>query len=263
MKTNKDIENSVTWNYQVQNVLNLLLLISLEDVPLERLLERCLDIILYTPFLALLHKGGIFLFEAEKNSLLLKATLNLPVSLRQMCARVPLGGCLCGRAAASRKIQYINSSDNGHDPCHNELSPHARYAVPILSNGSLHGVFLVYLPEGHLQTKNEIMFMQTTSEALAGIINRNNLKKKLRKYSDEITQLAASTNMLQTISSTEDIYESMCNIALRNFDIDMAWIGLLENGGYNIKPVAQRGFKEDRLSCVEITCDDSISGSIS
>jgi len=262
MKTNKNIEDSVTWNHQVQNVLNLLLLISLEDVPLERLLERCLDIILYAPFLALLHKGGIFIFEAEKNTLLLKATLNLPVALRRMCASVPLGGCLCGRAAASRKIQYVNSSDNGHDPCHNELSPHSRYAVPILSNGSLLGVFSVCLPEGHHQSKNEIMFMQTTSDALAGIIKHKKVKKELKKYSNEITQLAASTGMLNTISSTDDIYESICDIAVRNFDIDMTWIGLMENGGYKIKPVAQRGFEEGCLSCVDITWHDSTSGSI-
>jgi len=262
MKTNKHIEDGVTWNYQVQNVLNLLLLISLEDVPLERLLERCLDIILYAPSLALLHKGGIFLFEAEKDTLLLKATLNLPVALRQMCARVPLGRCLCGRAAASRKIQYIDSPDDRRYICHDELSPHARYAVPILSNGTLLGVFVVYLPEGHHQSKNEIVFMQTTSDALAGIINRSNVKKELKKYSEEIMQLAASSSMLSTLSSREDIYESICNIAVTNFDIDMTWVGLLENGGYKIKPVAQRGFEEDRLSCIEITCDDSTSGSI-
>ena len=262
MKTNKNAEDGVTWNYQVHNVLNLLLHISLEDVSLERLLERCLDIILYAPFLALLHKGGIFLFEAGTDTLLLKAALNLPVALQRMCAKVPLGRCLCGRAASSRTIQYIGSRDNGHNPCHDELSHHALYAVPILSNGTLLGVFMAYLPEGHHQKKEEVVFLQTTSDALAGIIKRKEVKKELKRHSNEIAQLVSSSGMLGTISSTEDIYEAICNIAVSNFDIDMTWIGLLVNGGHKIRPVAQCGFEEGCLPSVEITRDDSPSESI-
>jgi signal transduction histidine kinase len=184
----------------------------------------------------------------------------MPISLQGICARVPLGRCLCGKAAASREIQFTDSLDDRHDSHYDGLTPHGLYAVPISSNGTLLGVLGLYLHEGHQQVKEEIVFLQTVADILAGIIERKEIEEELKKYSRELMQLAESSNLISAISPTEDIYESICNIAVRNFDIKMAWIGLVENDSYDIKPIAHSGFEDGYLSCIKITQDDSPAG---
>ncbi len=256
----KIAEEKIKKNYQIQNILNSLLHISLEDVSLEKQLERCLDVILSAPFLTLLPKGGIFLVEDETDTLLLKANHHLPVPLQGMCAKVPFGRCLCGRAAASREIQFAACLEDRHDNRYEGLTPNGHYTVPILSRGKALGVFVLYLHEGHQQKKEEILFLQTVADTLAGIIERKEVEEELGRYTKELMELAESSNVIGAIAPTEGIYEAICNIAVRNFDIKMAWIGLLEDGSYEIKPIAQSGFEEGYLSGIKITWDDSPAG---
>jgi PAS domain S-box-containing protein len=256
----KIAEEKIKKNYQIQNVLNSLLHISLEDVPIGKQLEHCLDVILSAPFLTLLPKGGIFLVEDETDTLLLKANRRLPVPLQGICAKVPFGRCLCGRAAASRKVQFAACLDDRHDNRYEGLTPHGHYTVPILSKGKTLGVFVLYLQEGHQQKEEEVMFLQTVADTLAGIIERKEVEEELERYTTELMELAESSNVIGAIVPTEDIYEAICNIAVRNFDLKMAWIGLIEDGSYYVTPLAQSGFEEGYLSDVIIKWDDSPEG---
>jgi PAS domain S-box-containing protein len=111
----KEIEDALQQSYQAQSVLNSLLSLSLEDQTLEELLDRALGIILTIPWLPTQPKGGIFLVDGTSNTLALKSQNNLDAPLLTMCARVPFGHCLCGRAAAEGKTQFVNCVDARHD----------------------------------------------------------------------------------------------------------------------------------------------------
>jgi PAS domain S-box-containing protein len=256
----KIAEDEIRKSYQLQNVINSLLHISLEDVPLEKQLEQCLDIILYAPFVRLMPKGGIFLVQGDSNVLVLMANRGLPVPLVGICARVPFGKCLCGRAAESRKIQFADCVDDRHDNRYDGLTPHGHYNVPILSKGKVLGVFVLYLQEGHQQKEEEIIFLQIVADTLAGIIQHKEAEDALRRYAKELMQLAESSNLIGAIAPTEDIYEAVCIIAVRNFNIKMAWIGLTEDSSYDVKCIAHSGFEESYLSNIKVTWDDSPTG---
>ena len=76
----------------------------------------------------------------------------------------------------------------------------------------------------------------------------------------EVLALANSSVYLSSIPPSEDFYSAIANIAIRNFGLAMAWVGLIEEGSCDVKPVAWTGFEGDYLPDVKIACDDSPAG---
>ncbi|KAF0144299.1 MAG: two-component hybrid sensor and regulator [Nitrospirae bacterium] len=184
----KHAEETIKRNYQIQNILNSLLKVSLEGIPLNELLVKALDIILSVPFLPLIPKGGIFVVEDEPEVLILTASRGFSVQIQEICAGVPFGRCLCGRAAASRQIQFADCLDERHENRYDGITPHGHYNVPILAMGKVLGVLVIYLQENHQQEKSEIDFLQAVADTLAGIIERKQLEDALRKFNEELME---------------------------------------------------------------------------
>lgn len=111
----KNEEMELEKSYETQNVLNSLLALSMEDISLDEQLKRAIEVILAVPFMLMMPKGGIFLVGDGANELVLKASRNLPESLKTICGIVPFGECLCGRAAASGRMVFSAEVDHRHD----------------------------------------------------------------------------------------------------------------------------------------------------
>lgn len=86
------------------------------------------------------------------------------------------------------------------------------------------------------------------------------LFKEREEHLKDVWMLAETSNVLSAVSEGEDIYEAICNIAVREFDLKMAWIGLIEKGSHDIMPVSYCGSEEGYLSRVKFTFDDSLLG---
>jgi PAS domain S-box-containing protein len=173
----KQAEKIIQKNYDTQTALNDLLHISLDNTSLEDILKRAFDLVLSIPWLALEAKGGIFLVEDEPDVLVMKVHNNLAESLIRMCARVPFGKCLCGRAAATQQIQFCNHLDERHEIRYEGMQPHGHFCVPILSAGRTIGVMVLYIKEEHNQDQNEEEFLSVFTNALAGIIERKHAEE--------------------------------------------------------------------------------------
>jgi PAS domain S-box-containing protein len=74
----KEAEEEVRRNYHIQNVINTILRLSLENIPLEEVLDRTLDLILSVSWLAIESKGCIFIVEDEPGVLVMKSQRGLP-----------------------------------------------------------------------------------------------------------------------------------------------------------------------------------------
>ena len=170
MNTESQNERDLRIEKEEQSALNTLLRISLEDIPLQQQFERVLDVILALSWLPIEPKGGIFQVEEDSETLVLKAHRGLAPALLPLCARVPFGHCLCGRAAASREIQYASCLDPRHDINYPGIQPHGHYNVPILSRRGLLGVIVLYLKHGHARQEREENFLVSVANTLAGII---------------------------------------------------------------------------------------------
>ncbi len=168
----REVEEEIKRNYDIQTVLNLLLSFSLENISLEDLLKRSLNLILSIPWLSFESKGGIFLAEDDRKTLVLKVQKELPGDLQKTCARINIGMCLCGRAASKKEIEFADCIDNRHEIRYEGITQHGHYCVPILFAGKLLGIINIYVKEGHRRSQKEDAFLTSIANALAGVIVR-------------------------------------------------------------------------------------------
>lgn len=171
-----------------QKLLNSILRLSLEDKPLDELLEKSLELIFTSSWLSTLPKGAIFLVEDEPDILVLKAKCDLPKPLHELCAKIPFGKCLCGIAAETKTLVHTAHIDERH-VIHCPGIPHGHYNIPILDHGNVLGVVDLYLEAGHERDEEEITFLQTVAQTLASLIRRKQFEKELRQRNGELSNL--------------------------------------------------------------------------
>jgi signal transduction histidine kinase/CBS domain-containing protein len=175
-----DVVKSVISSQEVnQAVINSLLHQSLEDISLDHLLKRALDLILSIPWLSFEKQGSIFIVENDPNTLVMKAESGLSGPTKRSCARLPFGKCLCGRAAATQEIQFADCIDRRHEIRYDGLTSHGHYCVPICYEGETIGVINIYVREGHQRSQREEAFLTAVANTLAGIIMRKRLAEEL------------------------------------------------------------------------------------
>ncbi len=196
--TNQDIterkqaEEEINRNYNTQVVINSLLRLSLERIPLEDILSRALELILSIPWLVSQSRGSIFLIENDPELLILKAQRNLDERIQKVCALLPIGKCLCGRAALTQNIVFADSIDERHEISYDGIYPHGHYCVPIIFAKKVLGVINVYVNSGHKRNEREEELLITIANTLAGIIVR-------RQAEDSLVE---SEQKLQAITDT-------------------------------------------------------------
>ncbi|NGZ29406.1 MAG: diguanylate cyclase [Magnetococcales bacterium] len=177
--------------HQSRLAISSVLKLSLEAVPLHQQLQEALEIILATPWLTILAKGAIFLYDEEHNQLVMVAQKGLSPTLHTACAKLAMGHCLCGIAAESRTLQYRAGLDEDHHVTYPTITPHGHYCIPILFQDKLLGVINTYLDHGHPKDEEEVAFLQAIANTLAGLIQRKQMEEELLRlaWTDPLTSL--------------------------------------------------------------------------
>ncbi|MBF0142229.1 MAG: diguanylate cyclase [Magnetococcales bacterium] len=165
---------------QSRVAISTLLQVALEPISLEDQVRRALEVILSVPWLRILSKGSIFLYDSEEKLLLLAAQRGFPDHLLKTCARLPLGHCLCGRAALEREVVFASHLDHRHDVTFPGISAHGHYCIPILFQGNVLGVINTYVVDGHQRNEEEEAFLVSMANTLAGLIERKRGEERLR-----------------------------------------------------------------------------------
>ncbi len=180
-ENHNQVEEALRRSRDVATAINhlLSLSLSLENISLQEFLEKAVELILSIPWLVFKAKGAIFLLE--NGSLVLKAQNGLEEPVRKACARLPLGRCLCGRAALTGEVQFAETLDERHEVSYKGIEPHGHYCVPIKSPEKIYGVLNLYLHEGHRRDEKEEEFLIAFADALAGVIERKQAEEALRK----------------------------------------------------------------------------------
>ncbi len=188
---------------QIQESLNMILRISTENISLEESFRQILQIIIKAPFLSLKQKGGIFVTDKNRDVLQLKHSYNLSDNLLKMCAYVPFGHCLCGRAASSQQIQYAGCLDDRHEIRYAGIEDHGHYNIPIISGNKCLGVIVVYLEAKHERNEFEVNFLKAASDILSSLIIRKQIEAELFKKSLAIEQSSLSILITDTDGNIE------------------------------------------------------------
>ncbi len=184
-----------------ERALSKLLRLSLKPTDMVVYLEQALALMTGTvTWLGLLPNGGIFLAgNGCQPELRLAAVHNFAPELLGLCATVPFGRCLCGRAAASGKIEFACCVDDRHDIRFANMQPHGHYSVPIMSGSSVMGVLVLYLPHGHAHSVSEERFLNRVAEVISmGISLRQahadllSAKQRAELAKDQLTGITAN-----------------------------------------------------------------------
>lgn len=229
-------------NYQIQAVLNKLLHLSLENITLEAMLEQFIDEVTSLSWLALESQGAIFLVGEDAEVLEMKAQRALSKHMLTMCARVPFGKCLCGRAAMLGEAQFADCIDERHDFEYNGISPHGHYCVPIISGrNEVLGVITLYVTEGHQRNQREENFLSAIADTLAGIIELRNTQQKLKERGAELEIKSRDLEEINTAlrvllrKRDEDKTELEENFLLNIKQLVKPYIEKLRNSGMDEK----------------------------
>ena len=166
----KQLAEQMNRNQDQQNAINEVLKLSIEDLSLDVILTRALDIILGIPWLAVQARGAIFLVEGAPEKLVMKAQKNLAAALLTRCRTLNFGECLCGRAAQSGEIQFASHLDDRHDVTYEGIADHGHYCVPIRHGNRILGVLNCYLAAGHGRDPREEEVLTAFAVILAGVI---------------------------------------------------------------------------------------------
>ena len=92
------------------------------------------------------------------------------------------------------------------------------------------------------------------------ISERKRSEEALKAYSNELTALTRASNTLMMTTSFKDIYQEICDTIHNVFDVSMVWLGLIEAGSHDVRPVAHAGHEDGYLSTIRVTWDDAPSG---
>ncbi|HAJ56795.1 MAG TPA: hypothetical protein DCL35_03370 [Candidatus Omnitrophica bacterium] len=172
-------EDNLRQNYLIQSSLNSFLRLSLEDETFEDIFDSALGILLTIPLFSFQSKGAIFL--AEGQHLIMKAQRNLSPYLCKECAYLPFGKCLCGKAAETKKTQFVNALDEGHEVRYDGIKPHGHYCVPILFGEELLGVLNMYISAQEPYDQKAEEFLKAVTNIFASMIVRRRAEDALKK----------------------------------------------------------------------------------
>ncbi|MBF0521037.1 MAG: GAF domain-containing protein [Nitrospirae bacterium] len=165
-----------------QNVMNLILNVSLELIPLNEKLQKVLDIFSNVSWIsATSSMGCIFIIEGEPEMLVMKAHRQMPVKVFSTCTHLPLGRCLCGTVAKTGKTIFKSSLDEDHDIVLEGVDNHGHYCIPIKSNTKVLGVINIYVKAGHQYDKLEETFLTSVADILASVIERKAVEDKIEQ----------------------------------------------------------------------------------
>lgn len=202
---------------ETQELSNALLKTALASTQsMEEEMSDALRHILNCSWLSVMAKGSIFLLDEKNDELVMVAQQGLAKPLLSSCARLPVGKCLCGKAAETRKIVFSNCLDNRHEITFEGISEHGHICVPILKDEKLLGVLNLYVEHGHKYHPLYDDMFKLICNVLITIIERQHLDDDLRAAHEEV-----KTNHDELAFERSIVEETLLRIrSAENFDAE-------------------------------------------
>jgi signal transduction histidine kinase/CheY-like chemotaxis protein len=176
----KDIESKLARSIEISRSFYTLLDSAHRAETVDELLMKAVRHLTSLKLLNVKCSGAAFIYDNEKKQLVMRAQHGLAVPLLAKCARVPLGHCLCGLAAATGELQYAPCIDDRHETRFEGMSPHGHYVVPINIEGECAAVIVLYLNDGAERSDEAVDFLRASADIVAVALQRVNAECELK-----------------------------------------------------------------------------------
>ncbi|MBF0610448.1 MAG: response regulator [Magnetococcales bacterium] len=186
MKEREQAELRESRMREAQGVISALLRLALEPATLRERMEQSLAILFSLSWLSVQARGSVFTLDAENNSLIMVASRGLAASTLVNCAQVPLGRCLCGRAALEKQFLFSPPGDPRHD-YQVSMPPHGHYCLPLLRGDTLLGVLNLYVTSDKADEDEEHL-LRSVADTLAGVLHHHRVEEEKRLLSRVVEQ---------------------------------------------------------------------------
>lgn len=177
--------------YEVERTLREIVEVSLLPISLSEQLRLVLDALLTLPGIRVERKGAIFLAQGDR--LVLTAHQDLPEELCQACREVPLGKCLCGRAAATGEVQFASDLDARHEIRYPGIVPHGHYCLPIKHGGTVVGVLNLYVHAGYAHDPEEAALLEMLAAVVSKVIAHGKAEAEVAQGHRRIQEILVQT----------------------------------------------------------------------
>ena len=157
-------------NLDLQSAVSQLLALPIDKLNMSEIMASALNIIFDISWIKVQPKGAVYLNDSDEKVLVMTAAHNLSNEIRQSCARVAHGQCLCGIAAATREIQHHSHVDAAHSIRYDGMPNHGHYIIPLLTDQQLKGVLCLYVSSGHQFDDAEVGLLKILGATLSGLI---------------------------------------------------------------------------------------------
>lgn len=194
------VEKQLKKNATLQQLINNVLELALADLTVNETLHRFLQHLLECSWLGVERTGAIFLVDDSSQALHLAVHSGFDENLLKACAVLPMGMCLCGRAAQSGKVVFADRVDERHEIDFVGMHMHGHYCVPIHSvAGKVIGVCNLYLRQGTPRDTHIESVLVNVCTVLGAIIQRKkaelavavlneNLETQVRQRTAELSE---------------------------------------------------------------------------
>ncbi len=202
ISTIKRNEENLKLKASMEKAQSKILRLSLEATSVESFLQNALEELLNEiPWLRRQNKGGIFLIneDGDEEYLELIARHNLHPQIEKQCAGVKMGHCHCGKAALEQKVQFSNCVDSRHEIHFEGMEDHGHYNLPIMEDGYLLGVLVIYLDAGHIYSAEEEAYLSQICNVLSIGISRRTAESNLTEalYNAEMAKKELQTTLAE------------------------------------------------------------------
>ena len=109
-----------------------------------------------------------------------------------------------------------------------------------------------------VKTSDELGELSKTFNAMTTTLVR--IFSEAEKRANDILSLNKASNKILGITDTKRLYKAICENVSSLYGLKLVWLGLVEEGSFEVKPVAQAGEKDEYLSSVTVTWDETSTG---
>jgi hemerythrin-like metal-binding protein len=152
---------------------------ALSDQPIEHYLKELLTILVAMPLLELESRGILFMLNRHHN-LIMVAQQGLTSRQQQICAQVPLGDCICGKAAQSCEPAFLSSLQATAGRRLHDVLNYGCHTLPLTVDDHIYGLLILFTREHHESADHERHFMIEVAQIFTSLVCRRLVEERLR-----------------------------------------------------------------------------------